>query len=315
MSSIYTKLTPTRRTFFGHTQLWLAPDHILLLISSILAEDYKRFSFSDIQSIVVTELPSRVVPQVIMILAALAWMALWFAVDLTFFKWSFVVTGSLALLWSIVDIARGPRCRCYLHTRVSKELLAPVSRVRIARNFLATVRPMTEAAQGVLAPAQLDTAEAPYASWEPEPPQIVASPGYVPEVLFAVFLINAAVIWGTVVFPKNAEIPGILVNTLFAEVVLIIVALVRRRGRDARVIIYVVIALTIVGFSFDVVTMSRQLFGWYLVTIEKAKNNDKSTTFLTMFPVGGHRAMVAYSWRAAAGFIGLAAAFWERRKR
>ncbi len=315
MTSIYTKLTPTKRNIFGYTQLWLAPDHILLLISSLFAEDYKRFAFADIQSIVITDQPSRIVPQVIMILAALAWMALWFAVDITFFKWTFVVTGALALLWSIIDIARGQRCRCYLHTRVSKELLAPVSRMKTARAFLATIRPKIEAVQGVLSPTELDTIATPSTPWEPSPPQLLSSPGYVPEVLFAIFLINAALIAATVWFPKYPEIPGILINSLFAEVLLIIVALVRRRGRDPRVIIYVVIGLCIVGLGFDVVTMSRQLFGWYLTTVEKTKNSDKTTTFITLFPSGGRRAMIAYSWRAAAGVIGLAAAFYERRKK
>jgi hypothetical protein len=315
MSSIYTKLTPTKRRLFGYTQLWLAPDHILLLISSQLTEDYKRFAFADIQSIVVTELPSRLVPQIIMILAALAWTSLWFAVDIAFFKWTFAVTGALALLWSIVDIARGSRCRCYLHTRVSKELLAPVSRMKIARNFLATVRPMTEAVQGVLTPIGLGTVETPYAAWEPEPPQIDSSPGYVPEILFALFLVNAGLVALSLVFPKNTEIPGVLINSVFAELFLIVFTLVRRRGRDPRVIIYIVIALSIIGFGFDVVTMSRQIFGWYLTTLDKAKNSDKSVTSLTLFPSGEHRAMIAYSWRAAAGVIGLTAAFFERRKK
>ena len=247
--SIYTKLTPTKRGLFGYTQLWLAPDHILLLISSQLAEDYKRFAIADIQSIVVTELPSRIVAQVIMILATLSWMGLWFAVDIAFFKWTFAITGALALLWSVRDIARGPRCRCYLHTRVSKELLAPVSRTKIARNFLGTVRPMIEAAQGVLEPAQLGAVATPVAAWQPEPPQLVSSPGYVPEILFALFLVNAGLIAFSLVFPKNAEIFGVVLNVLVTELLLVVVTLIRRKGRDARVIIYVVIVLSIIGLA------------------------------------------------------------------
>jgi hypothetical protein len=313
--SIYTRLTPTKRNIFGYTQLWLAPDHILLLISSQFSEEYKRFAFTDIQSIVVTELPSRIVPQVITILGALAWSGLWFAVNLAFFKWTFAITGALALLWTIIDIARGQRCRCFLHTRVSKELLAPVSRMKTARNFLATVRPMTEAVQGVLLPEQLNTLEATYAPWEPAPPELVSSTGYLPEALFAVFLVDAALIWAITHFPNHPEISGVLINTLFAELLLIPVALLRRRGRDARVIVYVVIVLSIIGFGFDVVTMGGQLFGWYLTTVDKAKSGDKTTTFISLLPSGGRRAMIAYSWRAAAGVIGLAASFYERRKK
>jgi len=313
MSSIYTKLTPAKRNIFGYSQLWRAPDHILLLISSLFVEDYKRFAFADIQSIVVTELPSRLVAQILMILAAVAWMCLWFAIDIAFLKWTFLATGALALLYPIIDIARGPRCRCYLQTRVSKEFLEPVSRMRIARTFLATVRPPIESVQGTLLPEQLATIETPSA-WEPPPPGLVSSPGYVPEFLFAVFLVDAALIWASLQFPKVQEIFGVLVNLMLAELMLIVVALVRRRGHDARVIIYIVIVLALIGFGYDLVTIGRQMFGWYLTTVEKARNGDRSTTAITLFPSGGRRAMIAYSWRTAAGVFGLAAAFYERRK-
>ncbi len=312
--SIYQKLTPTKRGFFGYTQLWLAPDHILLLNSSQLAEDYKRFAFTDIQSIVVTELPSRLVPQIIMVLAALAWSGLWFAVDLPFFKWFFVITGALALSLAIRDIARGARCRCYLHTRVSRERLVPVSRMKIAAKFLATVRPMTEAVQGSLAPQQLDAIETPYTPSPDEPPALISTPGYIPEVLFGLFLIDAILIWATVRFTKIPEISGILTTTLFAELLLIVVALIRRKGRDARVIIYVLIALSVIGLGYDSVTVSRHLVGWYLAVIDKAKASDKTPVFITLFSAGTG-ATIAWAWRSAVGILGLAAAFWERRKK
>lgn len=314
MTSIYTKLTPTKRGFFGYTQLWLAPDHILLLNSSQFAEDYKRFAFSDIQSIVITELPSRLVPQIIMVLASLAWMALWFAVDILFFRWFFVITGALALSVAIRDIVRGPRCRCFLHTRVSRELLAPVSRMKIAAKFLATVRPMTEAVQGSLAPQQLDTIATPFTPSEPEPPTLNSTPGYLPEVLFGLFLMDALLIWASVRFTKIPEISGILTSTLFAELLLIVVAFIRRKGRDARFIIYVLIALSLLGLAYDSVTVAKHLGGWYMTVLDKAKNSDKSVTFITLF-TAGTGATVAWAWRAAAGVLGLAAAFWERRKK
>jgi hypothetical protein len=313
--SIYTKLAPTKRSLFGYTQLWLAPDHILLLDSSRFAQDYKRFALSDIQSIVVTELPSRVVPQVIMLLAAVSWTSLWFAVNLAFFKWTFAVTGAIAVLWSIRDIARGQRCRCYLHTRVSKELLPPVSRMKVAHTFLGKIRPMIEAAQGSLLPEQLDAIEASSPAWQAEPPAIVSSPGYLPEVLFAVYLLNAGLIWAAHQFPKVPELHGVVLNSMIAEFLLIVVALIRRKGRDARVFIYVVIALSIVGVAFDAVTIGHDLAGWFTVVLNKAKSGDKSTTFIAVFSDRGRGAMIAWSWRAVAGITGLAAAFYERRKK
>ena len=58
--SIYQRLTGRKRTLFGFSQLWLAPDHILLVRSTRFTENYQRFSLADIQAIVVTELPDRV---------------------------------------------------------------------------------------------------------------------------------------------------------------------------------------------------------------------------------------------------------------
>jgi hypothetical protein len=312
--SIYTKLTPRRRTLGGHTQLWLAPDHILLLISTRFTEDYRRFSISDIQSIVVTQLPPRVVLQVLMILAALAWMSLWFAVDSRFAKWFFEITGAFALLWPIADVARGPRCRGFLHTRVSRELLEPVNRMRTARRVLATVRPMIEAAQGVLAPEDVTAIETPLPPPETAPPEMVPKPGYVPELVFGLFIFNAVVIWASVYYPKIQELPQMLINTLGVELLLVAVAIVRRGRRDARVVIYVVLALAIVGIGFDFRTVIPELVGWFMALQEKAKTGDKSILYLRLFPSSGNRAIIACSWRAAAGVIGLAAAFWERRK-
>ena len=115
--------------------------------------------------------------------------------------------------------------------------------------------------------------------------------------------------------PKVPEIPGILINSLLAEILLILVALLRRKGRDERVIIYVVIVLSIIGFGFDMVTIGGHLPGWFGSVLDKAKAGDKSPTFITLFPSGSRRAIVAWSWRAFAGIVGLAASFYERRKK
>lgn len=309
----YTKLTPRHHTLGGYTQLWLASDHLLLLSNTRFAEEYKRFSFADIQSIVVTRLPSQLVLQIVMILAVLAWMSLWFAVDSRFAKWAFEISGALALLWPIVDIVRGPRCRCFLRTRITGELLAPVSRQKTADRFLALLCPVVESAQGAL-PAETP-AEVVETPWEPPPPAIVDTPGYLPELLFGTFLLNALLIWLATQFPKVPELPGILMTTLFAEFVLIVVALFRRKGRDPRVIVYVILSLAILGVAFDTVTIGGEIVGWYTKMLDKAKAGDKSITPLTFLPTGGMRITVACAWRAIAGVVGLAAAFFGRRER
>jgi hypothetical protein len=311
-SSIYTKLTGRHRSLAGFTQLYLAPDHLLLLKSSRFSEDYKRFSFADIQAIVITELPNRVVFQVILILASLAWMALWFAVDSRFAKWTFEITGALSLLVPVLDIVKGPRCRLALHTRVSNETLAPVSRTRTARKFLAVLIPKIEAVQGTISSNGLAT-PVPGAEWTPPPPEIIQSPTYLPEILFGAFLVNSVLIWMTVKFPQASEIAGVLVNTFIAEVLLIAVILIRRKGRDERVIIYVLIVFAIVGVVFDAVAMARGAGTWYLMALDKARNGDRSVTPLSLFVRGSAGPKIASAWRLFVGLSGLVAAFFERR--
>jgi hypothetical protein len=252
-----------------------------------------------------------------MILAALAWMSLWFAVDSKFAKWAIEITGAFALLLPIVDIARGARCRCFLRTRVSGELLPPVSRIKTADNFLALIRPVIESTQGVLPMAAFPSVETPFVeppATEPPPPKILSAPGWLPEILFGTFILNALLIWASTLFPKVPELPAILLNTLVAEFVLIVVALVRRQGRDPRVVIYVIVALSILGVVFDGVTIVRELVGWYTKVLDRAKAGDKTITPLTFLPTGGMRITIACVWRALTGVIGLSAAFYERRK-
>lgn len=308
----YTKLTRRNRTLSGYTQLWVTSDHILQVNSTRIAEEYKRFAFSDIQSIMVAERPPVIVLQGILIAAAFACGALWFRTDSVFARWTLAASGALALLILAVDLARGPRCRCYLHTRVSSERLTSVSRMRIARRFLSTVRPSIEAVQGVLT-AEPQMEVEPAAS-EPPPPALTSSPGYLPEILFATFLLNALLIWAAAQFPKATEIPGVLLTTLFGEMLLILVSMLRRPGRDARILVYIVIAISIAGAGFDLTTIVRETFGWYMTLLTKAKNGDKSIPSLSIFPPGSRQAIIAYSWRAVAGVCGIAAAFYERRK-
>jgi hypothetical protein len=293
--------------------LWLAGDHLMLLDSTRFSERYKRFSFGDIQSIVVTEMPPPVVLQAMAVLGSLAWMALWFAVDARFGKWSFAVTGAIALGFAIVDIARGPRCRCVLYTRESKEPLDPVSRVRVARKVLAELKPRIEAVQGALPPSIEPFAQP--APSETAPPETPSEPGYLPEIVCALFLANAGLIWATLRFPQSAELSGVLINSLLAELLLIVVALIRRKGRDQRMVVYVVMGLGLLGLGLGAVVVAKGLGTWYLTVLDKAKQNDRSVTPMTVFADPHSGQAVQIGWRAAAGIIGLAAAFWERRSK
>jgi hypothetical protein len=148
---VYRRLTGRKRSLSGFTQLWLGPGHILLLRSHRFTEEYRRFAFADIQAFVITEVTGRMKFQLLGLVATAALWTLGFvAVNLVFAKAFFGITGALVFAIVMVDIARGPRCQCHVYTAVSRELLAPVSRLRRARTFLVQVRPQIEAVQGRL---------------------------------------------------------------------------------------------------------------------------------------------------------------------
>jgi hypothetical protein len=310
--SNYQRLTGRRRRFMGFSQLWLAPDHILLVQNSRFSEQYRRFALADIQAIVVTTLPDRMPWQIVALSASLVWTAALFAVPVMFWKVFFGVTGATAIAVFIADITRGPRCRCHLYTEVSRELLAPVSRVRGARAFLDRIRPAIEGVQGVLAAERIGTLT-PGTPPEQAPPEVPAPPGYLPEILFALFLIDALFVLASTRFAR-AEFSNILPTTFFAEFVILVVALIRRPGRDPRRFIYALMAVAIVCMGWDAVALGRSFVGYMGSVFDDARRGKAAPpTVLAWMGFQHAPAIFAASWRAAAGVIGLAAAFLERR--
>ncbi len=311
--SIYQRLTGRRRGIAGFSQLWLAPDHILLVRNSRFTEQYRRFALADIQAIVVTKLGDRTPWQIVALLAAILWTLALFAVELTLGKFFFGVTGAIAIAICIIDIARGPRCRCHLYTAVSRELLSPVSRVRGARRFLDHIRPAIEGAQGTLAAEKIATLTASGGPPVETPPEVPAPPGYLPEVLFALFLLNAACVLAASRFPW-AQLSNVLLTTFSAEFVILVVALIRRPGRDPRRFIYALMVVAILFMGWDAIALGRSFVGYMGSVFEEARRGKAAPPTVANWIAFQHApALFAASWRSAAGIIGLAAAWLERR--
>lgn len=308
--SIYRRLTGRKRSPFGYSQLWLAADHVLLVKSSRFAEQYKRFALADIQAIVITALPDRTVLQTGEAAAAILWTLLLLTVSLTFAKLFFAVTGAIGLAVVLVDVARGPRCRCHLHTAVSRELLAPVSRERAARKFLDTIQPPIEAVQGRIAPDTIAEVLPAATAILDQPPEVPQAPGYLPEVLFGLFLLNAVVLLVDSRFPQT-EAASVLPTTMFGEAFLLIVALARRGSRDPRRVIYALMVVAIAFVGWDATSVVRGVGGWFTAVVEAGKRGLPPVRIpVNAFPHAN--VMFAAGWRMAIGVVGLIAAWMER---
>ena len=304
--SLYRRLTGRRRTPLGYSQLWLAPDHILLVKSTRFTEHYQRFALADIQALVVTELPDRIPLQIALGGAALLWTLAALAVSSLFAKGFFLITGAIAIAAVIVDIARGPRCRCHLHTAVSRELLAPVGRIKKAQTFLDQARTAIEAVQGHI--EHLPAEPVYRTALADRPPEVPHSPGYLPEIVFMLFLLDAALVLADLRFPRN-QIGSALPTTFFAEIVLVIVALIRRAGRDSRQVIYGVMVAALFCIGWDAVNLTRSFTA---LAMEASHLPPPTRLMVSWEPLAHGEAIFAAAWRIGAGVLGLVSAYLSR---
>ena len=313
--SIYRRLTSRARSLTGYTQLWIADDHLLQLRSTHFHEHYQRFAFADIQAVMVTELPARTPLQAALAAAALLWLLCFLLVTSAFAKYFFIITGGIALAAALVDIILGPRCRCYLHTAVSRELLTPIKRMNTARIVLEKLQPAIEAVQGAIPSEQLagfdDRTSAHAGGMSGTPPEIVSAPGYLPEITFALFLVNAAAIFLDL-YIRNEQLTGLLLTTLFGELLLVVVSLVRRGTRDPRRYLYVVLVVSLLGIGWDAFYFIQTITGWFSGIVDAASHGvpTRPPQLLSLFE--RNHGLLSSAWRVVAGSIGLAAAYFER---
>jgi hypothetical protein len=305
----YRKLSGKKRSFIGYTQLWLGAGHLLLVKSTRVTEEYRRFAFSDIHALVVTRLADQSMARAIAAVITLAWMLLALTVTSVFAKAFFGITGLIAVMALIADIARGPRCRCYVYTAVSREQLAPVSRVRQAESFLARLQPEIEAVQGALPAQRLEP--------RPEPsepaPRAPAQPEHIsnlPEILFGVLLANAVLFLVSMRYPAS-QIGSVLVTTVFAEIVLALAALLRFRKSDPRRAAYAIVVLALLFIARDALNFANDLVAWFGSIFDAARQGRPTPTDVPFLMTTGQT--FAATWRSIAAVVGLAVALFERR--
>jgi hypothetical protein len=106
------------------TRIYEGPDHLLLLQSTGYTEEYKRVFYRDIRYVVCRKDKSQLYQGITSALLLFGALAL----GLVDVPWTIVISLSfLPLLWFIVNLLRGPTCRCYVNTDV-QTLEIPVPR-------------------------------------------------------------------------------------------------------------------------------------------------------------------------------------------
>jgi len=134
----------------------MGDDHILAVDSNGFSEDYKRFYFSDIQTIVTRRTRRGATWSIV--------LALMIACSLTgalflenerarIFFWVFSATF---LVLVFINILRGPTCICHIMTAVQEDQLPSLTRLRVARKVIGKLRLAIERVQGTFRPEEVN---------------------------------------------------------------------------------------------------------------------------------------------------------------
>ncbi len=275
-------------------------------------ERYRRFAFSDIQAIVVTEVGRgsvwRTAMALFLFVLAVAYRASTFGRDF------FGILASIAFVLAITEFARGPRCRCFVQTAVSRERLFCVSRMRTARSVLATVGPAIESVQGNLTLENLAPAPSTGFSIDPlpapilHPPAIQRTLGYAPEVLFVLLMLDSVLMFIALRSTVGVAF-SILPILYFAEFLIGILALVQSRARNTALLIVLIAAFLCVLID-PFVLSGPAIWPSLIPTFRQASTGIISWNIPIRASVNSM--LMAAGWRAGIGVAGLLVCYFER---
>lgn len=219
------------------SRLWLGPDHLLLVDSTLAAQDLKRFYFRDIQAITVRKTTTGRTTNLVMTgLAAL--LCLWaslisFDVGRVILLFIAAVCGGVLVLNSLF----GPTCECQLQTAVQRERLPSLGRLRTALKVLALLRPHLELAQGTLtADAAREHVAAVAAAPARLAPTLAATAvrayrGSFHTLLFMLVLVDGLLNFAAV-FANSLPLALLQLAVLFGLVLTLVAALIRQQDTD-----------------------------------------------------------------------------------
>ena len=299
----YSKLTGKRRSWIQYSQLWVAADHLLMIQSSRFTEEYSRYRFEDIEAIVITELESEPLRQIVFALIALsAFVLSWVVPDSRFLKIFFAMPSGALLAAVALDVLRGPKCRCLLRTAVSEHILRPVTRVRTANRVVTELHRLITEVQGSLENISGETVVSQGLS--PEPVSIAKPSKFILYVLLASLVVNlilslALLRWDSV------QLNTIALYALFGEIVFAVLVYRQRPRFGINSTFYSTWMPIILVFLGVEVLLTAAYFGYYLTLIADAQ---KAKTLLESprnWPYFKESTMFSAAWRLPAAILTL----------
>jgi hypothetical protein len=151
----YQRLPGKKKSFIiGYYTLWLGADHILSVYSRFGIQDYRRFYFTDIQSMIVHKTVSGKIQNLILGLILLIFALVTFRLDDGPQIFGGIMAGCFLIFLSI-NWLRGPTCVAHIRTAVQNEKLPSLYRLKNAQKVMDRLRLLIENVQGHLTPVAL----------------------------------------------------------------------------------------------------------------------------------------------------------------
>jgi hypothetical protein len=155
----YKRLPGRKRHAFGYNTLYLGRDHLLLISSRGMSEDYKRFYYRDIQAFITRKTVWGKVQNIVMgVMAAgmglLTWHVGWEDGGMVL-----AIFAAFFLIGLTANLLMGPTCVCHIQTAVQREKLPSLNRIRTARRAIDRIKPFIGETQGQVTPEMLAGAD------------------------------------------------------------------------------------------------------------------------------------------------------------
>jgi hypothetical protein len=223
-------------------RLWLGPDHLLSVDSTIASESYRRFYFRDIEAFIVRRTVRRQVWNwvllVLILISAGPFAIAWRSDGEGGFLVAAICIASFWLVFMLINTLRGATCQTHIRTAVQLERLPSLSRLPVARKVLARLQPLIIATQGAATPEELATA--PWMSANaPADPRMAAvgvaparaDKGHIHAALFGLLIAEAILtVIASVFFHEPISVFSLL--AMLGGCIACVVALVRQRNTD-----------------------------------------------------------------------------------
>lgn len=150
----YQRLPGKKRGFYRQNTLWLGDDHLLSVESNYYVEEYRRFPYKDIQTVLLRKTSSWRNTALVLLLPILflgGGLVVSIRRGYPELAWFWGILVGVLLLVLLVHLLRGPTCACRIQVPLGTADLSSLHRRRTARKALQRLRQKIVEQQGVLA--------------------------------------------------------------------------------------------------------------------------------------------------------------------